>query len=133
MKPGRLWRQWWLVPALLGLLCAGPAPAAPEPDPAATRQALRALLASAQDGIPRGSGCDGDYGQRGRARVKDLLAVQLAYLYRGDNVITGGCAGNACELTIRHAAGEDVASATLRFEQRQGRARVGTLRCVITP
>jgi hypothetical protein len=62
--------------------------------------------------------------------------MQLAYLYRGKNVIKGRCrgAGNArCSLTISHAFGEDVSSALISFDVKNGKAQVETLSCVLTP
>jgi hypothetical protein len=102
-------------------------------DPIATRKALAALLASSNAEIPSGSTCQGNYGQAGRPAVKDLVAMQLAYLYSGDNVIEGRCTSNSCAIAIKHASGEDVSSATIEFGVKKGRANAATLRCVITP
>lgn len=102
----------------------------------ATRKALTALLAAANDPIPRSSSCHeghGAYGQPGPATVKDLLAMRMAYLYAGSNVIEGHCEqAQQCTVSIRHAAGEDVASASITFAVKTGKAQVATLRCVIT-
>lgn len=102
-------------------------------DPIATRKALAVLLASSNAAIPNTSTCTGDYGQRGQPTIKDLLAMQLAYLYAGENTIEGKCASGSCSITIKHAAGEDVSSATIEFGIRKGSANPGTLRCIITP
>lgn len=107
------------------------APANPE----ATRKALTALLAAANNPIPRTSSCyegHGVYGQLGPATVKDLLAMRMAYLYAGSNVIEGHCEqAQQCTVSIRRAAGEDVASIVIFFKLRHGKAR--SLQCVITP
>jgi uncharacterized protein YecT (DUF1311 family) len=102
-------------------------------DPIATRKALAVLLASSNAAIPNTSTCRGDYGQSGQPTIKDMLAMQLAYLYAGKNTIEGKCASGACSIIIRHAAGEDVASATIKFGIRKGRMNLATLRCTITP
>ena len=106
-------------------------------NPEATRKALTALLASANDPIPRTSSCHegrGGYGQPGPATVKDLLAMRMAYLYAGSNVVEGRCEqARQCTVSIRHAAGEDVASALITFEVSAGKAQVATLQCLITP
>ncbi|RYF46666.1 MAG: hypothetical protein EOO27_38905 [Comamonadaceae bacterium] len=118
-------------PALAADTAPGAAAAA---DPVATQKALGALLAAANDTIPRASSCHGDFGQTGKAKVKDLLAMRMAYLYAGTNVIEGSCSKAAqCTVTIRHAAGEDVASAAISFAVSAGKARVSSLQCVITP
>lgn len=121
--------------AVIALGCAlHAAPAAAEANPVATQKALGSLLAAANDAIPRTSSCHGDYGQAGKARVKDLLAMRLAYLYAGTNVIEGSCnAAQQCTVAIQHAAGEDVASATITFTASGGKARASTLQCVVTP
>ena len=102
-------------------------------DPAATGKALSALLTISGENIPESSSCQGNYGQQGKATVRDLLAMQLAYLYTGKNIIQGHCTTKQCTVTITHAAGEDVSSAIIKFEVAQGKASVSTLECVITP
>ena len=106
-------------------------------NPEATRKALTALLAAANDPIPRTSSCHeghGVYGQSGPATVKDLLAMRMAYLYAGSNVIEGHCEqSQQCTVSIRHAAGEDVASVSITFAVKAGKAQATTLRCLITP
>lgn len=106
-------------------------------NPEATRKALTALLAAANDPIPRTSSChegQGAYGQTGPATVKDLLAMRMAYLYAGSNVIEGHCEqSQQCTVSIRHAAGEDVASVSITFAVKAGKAQATTLRCLITP
>lgn len=106
-------------------------------NPEATRKALTALLAAANDPIPRTSSCHeghGVYGQPGPATVKDLLAMRMAYLYAGSNVIEGQCKqARQCTVSIRHTAGEDVASASITFAVKAGKAQVATLQCLITP
>lgn len=107
--------------------------AAATADPVATQKALSALLAAANDAIPRASSCHGDFGQTGQARVKDLLAMRMAYLYAGTNVVEGSCQKGQCTVSINHAAGEDVASAAISFSVSGGKARASSLQCVITP
>jgi hypothetical protein len=102
-------------------------------DPIATRKALAALLASSNAEIPNGSTCQGNYGQSGRPAVKDLMAMQLAYLYSGENVIEGRCLADMCTIMIGHVSGEDVSSFTIEFEIKKGRANTTTMRCVMTP
>ena len=106
-------------------------------NPEATRKALTALLAAANDPIPRTTSChegQGAYGQTGPATVKDLLSMRMAYLYAGSNVIEGHCEqSQQCTVSIRHAAGEDVASVSITFAVKAGKAQATTLRCLITP
>jgi hypothetical protein len=103
------------------------------PDPVASTKALSALLAISNAEILKNSSCQGDYGQIGKAKVKDLLAVQFAYLYSGENVIQGKCTDRACVISITHALDEDKSSATIKFNLAQGKAKITTLQCVITP
>jgi hypothetical protein len=131
-------RRWQTPTGLCLLLGLGGADivAAADPQPDQTRQALAALFAASSEIIPPASSCHGDYGQRGRARIGDLLSMEFAYLYRGENVVTGQCAGDRakhCSVSIVHAFGEDVSSARIDFTIRGGRLSVGTLACVITP
>ncbi len=107
--------------------------APPAPDPAQTLEPLRHLLRSSGLTIPKASSCFGDYGQRGEPRIRDLLSSRLAYLNNGQNTITGACNATHCALEIRHAAGEDVASATVAFNVRNGLVNRRSLRCVLTP
>jgi hypothetical protein len=129
-----------LLVALVALLANHSVSAAarenePAADPAATREALAALLVASNDAIPSRSSCAGSYGQAGRATVKDLLSVQFASLYRGENVVDGRCErdGGRCTLTIRHANGDDLSSARISFTARHGKAQVASLACIITP
>jgi hypothetical protein len=106
------------------------------PDPDATREALVALFAAASEPISPGSSCAGDYLTGPDPTVGDLLAMQMAYLYKGDNVVAGACdgAGEAqCTVSVRHSAGESHFSATIRFRAREGMAMPDTLDCLITP
>lgn len=121
--------------ALVAALCAGWGAAAhAAADPAATQAALRPLLAAADLPLHRAEGCQGDYGQRGRARLGDLLASQLAFMHEGGtNVVEGRCDGRRCELGIRRRAGEDVSSATISYRLIGGRVDPASLRCVMTP
>ncbi|NML16546.1 hypothetical protein [Azohydromonas caseinilytica] len=109
---------------------------AQDADPEHTREALAWLLAASRVAIPGTSSCHGAYGERGVATVGGLLSMQLAYLYRGDNVLSGQCQGGPerhCVLNITHAFGEDRSSARIEFAVRSGRLSAGSLRCVITP
>ena len=118
----------------VGAVCTHSARAASSnADPVATQKALSALLAASNDLIPRSSSCHGDFGQPGKAKVKDLVAMRLAYLYTGSNVIEGSCTPKECSLSITHAAGEDVAAATITFALSGSKARASSLQCVITP
>lgn len=101
--------------------------------PQNTATALRALLAASNQAIPTSSTCHGTYFPGRQATVKDLVAVQLAYLQSGENVISGLCTKQKCALEIRHANGEDVSYASIAFDVRNGAARASTLACVITP
>lgn len=102
-------------------------------DPVATREALSVLLSSSNTAIPKASTCMGDYGQSGQPKIGDMLAMRLAYLYAGENIVEGRCASGFCSIVIRHAAGEDVAFTTIEFGIRKGNVDPATLRCVFTP
>jgi len=102
-------------------------------DPVATRKALAALMASSNSRIPDTSTCQGNYDQGEKPAVKDLMAMQLAYLYTGENTIQGRCIADSCAITIKHLSGEDLSSATIEFKLRKGRADAASLRCLITP
>jgi hypothetical protein len=117
------------------LSCSG-ASADGAPDPDSTRQALVALFAAAAEPIIPGSSCAGDYLTGPQPTIGDLLAMQIAYLYKGDNVVDGACDGAGelqCSVSVRHSAGESQASATIRFRARDGMAMPDTLDCIITP
>ena len=105
----------------------------PTIDPTETTKALSILLAASNAPIPESSSCNGSYGQTGKATVKDLLAVQLAYLYSGKNIIQGKCNSTQCTVAINHSSGEDVSSTTITFGVKQDKANISTLHCVITP
>ncbi len=99
----------------------------------ATR-AMRALLALSNEVIPKRSTCYGNYGQRGAATVKDVLAAQLGNLSPGKNLIRGECTNGRCSVRITHDGGsEDVASAEFKFAVRNGKAVISTLTCLTTP
>lgn len=105
-------------------------------DPTETKFVLNILLSASNELIPSESSCGGNYGQAGRARLKDLLSAKLAYLYKGKNTITGRCHGKGdknCVLIIKHTAGEDAYSAEIRFLIQRGKIQMSTLTCVITP
>ncbi|MDR2208180.1 MAG: hypothetical protein LBE22_04320 [Azoarcus sp.] len=104
-----------------------------DPDPRATTEALRVLFAVSSTKIPASSTCQGLYGQTGSAAVKDMLAMVLGYLNSGNNVIQGNCHAGQCAVRITHDEGEDVGSATIVFNTVQGKVRISSLECVITP
>lgn len=109
---------------------------APKADPQAAQSAWSALLGMADTPLRRGSGCEGDYGQPPgqRARLRDLLASQLAYMAEGQNMLTGRCAASQCELVLQRRNGEDVSSATISFKLlRHGQGAPHSLRCLMTP
>jgi hypothetical protein len=118
---------------LAGVTCQATEAEQAPPDPEAAAGALRKLLSMAELPIPSTSSCQADYGQKGRARVGDLVATRLGYLYDGTNRIEGACTAEACSVSITHAAGEDLASATIRFRLRHGSPQVASLQCVLTP
>jgi hypothetical protein len=62
-----------------------------------------------------------------------MLAVELASLYTGTNSVIGHCDGKRCEVSMTHAADEDVSAAVIRFQLKGDRAMVSTLECVSTP
>lgn len=98
-----------------------------------TDQALNALLSASNAFIPESSSCRGQYGQRGRATVKDLLANRLAYFSSGDNVIRGNCALDRCELNISHASETNVSTTIIKFDLVQGQVKAFTLECIFKP
>lgn len=102
-------------------------------DPTATGKALTFLFSASNEFIPKSSSCHGSYGQQGKVTVKDLLSMQMAYLYSGENIIQGTCAANQCKVEITHVAGEDVSSAIIKFKIEQGKVDIATLQCTITP
>jgi hypothetical protein len=104
-------------------------------DSHATTEALRALFAMSNAVIPASSTCQAQYGQTGKATVKDLMAVQLAYMYPGGQyVIQGNCHAGQCAVAIyRRGREEDVSSAHIVFNTVRGKARISSLECVTTP
>jgi hypothetical protein len=105
-------------------------------DPEQTRLALAPLLAAANEVIPPTSSCHGKYGQSGKATLGSLLSMQIAYLYRGNNAVTGKCIGapdKRCSVTIDRSFGEDVSSAKIDFVVHAGKLRPSSLSCVMTP
>ncbi|HEY9097264.1 MAG TPA: hypothetical protein VIN38_00190 [Thiobacillus sp.] len=123
-----IWRYFFAL-----VLCTTGNVAADSGHPNDTAAALQALLAASNQTIPESSTCHGTYFPGRQATVKDLVAVQLAYLQSGDNVISGSCTKQKCSLEIRHANGEDVSYASIAFDVRNGAACASTLACVITP
>ncbi|RZJ49140.1 MAG: hypothetical protein EON49_27350 [Acidovorax sp.] len=138
MAPAAASRHWRSVAVVLLATSAAAPLFAQSPggqaDPIATHQALNALLAAANDTIPaKVSTCQGHDAHTRALKVRDLLAMRLAYLHTGQNIIAGSCMGMQCHVSITHAAGEDVASAVVHFRVHKGRAVASTLRCEITP
>lgn len=104
--------------------------------PSDTEKALNLLLAASNMAIPPQSSCQGDYGQQGEPKVKDVLAMELAGFNRGKNTIAGSCQGpgpKSCEILIRHEFGEDGYSAQIHFLVQKGAIDITTLTCIITP
>jgi hypothetical protein len=116
--PAAASRHWrWVAIVLLVASAAAPSFAQSpggQADPTATHRALNALLAAANDTIPaKASTCQGHDAHTRALKVKDLLALRLAYLHTGQNIIAGSCMDMQCHVSITHAAGEDVASAVV--------------------
>jgi len=103
-------------------------------DTDATWQALTALFAAANDVIPASSGC-GRFSEKPEDTVKDMLAAQLAYLYRGgDYEIRGNCHQHGrCAVAIDRNAGESVSIFVISFEIAEGKANMPTLKCWMMP
>jgi hypothetical protein len=94
------------------------------------------LLAASNMVIPPQSSCQGDYGQQGEPKVKDLLAMELAGFNRGKNIIVGSCKGvglKSCDLLISHQYGEDGNAARIQFTVLRGVVDMSTVVCRITP
>jgi len=103
-------------------------------DPAATAEALRALLAVANDPIPVTSSCQGHYAHTKKPTIKDLLAPHLSHMYPGGgNVIQGNCESGQCVVFIVQERGEFLSTAIIVFNMAQGKASVPSLQCMITP
>jgi hypothetical protein len=131
MKPGFVGLSAAITAAFLVL--SPPCSAAEKrADPEETRLALVPLFAASTEFVPLDSGCAGDYGQRRRrAQIGDLLSMQLAYFFHGNNLVTGKCTGaieKRCSVTIYRSFGEDVSSARIDFLVRDGRTRPELLR-----
>lgn len=121
------------IPLFSLLLLNLPLSGAQEVDPQLTGVALQALLSASNVTIPRNSSCFANYPGTNKPTIKDLLATRLAYLHRGENVIQGSCKKGHCELIIRHSAGEDVASANIKFSVTRGQVDMRSLNCLMTP
>lgn len=108
----------------------------PRIDPEKTRIAITTLMGAGQETIPIESTCRGNYGNQSKGTINDLLSLQLSYLFRGRNVITGLCSSEVnakCQLNIFHSFGEDTSSIEIRFNVENSKIDLNTLRCVITP
>jgi hypothetical protein len=124
-----------LIVPFFAVLCASAAERR-EVDPEQTRLALVPLFAASNETIPGTSSCQGEYGQHGKAKLGDLLSMQLAYFYRGSNVVSGQCAGDGqrrCSVTMSRSFGEDVSSTRVDFVVSGGKLNIASLACVMTP
>lgn len=103
--------------------------------PHETEVALRGLLSMSNERIVPGSSCDGLYNDdRSPAKVKDLLAIQLAFTdSRAKNTVIGSCRGDRCSISIRSEYLEALSTADIRFKTKNGKARSETLECHLTP
>lgn len=102
--------------------------------PPDTRVALIALLAASNERIVPGSSCDDRYEKNTPITVKEFIATPLSYLYGGKNWISGSCRDQACFINIYHANGkDDVFAVAIQFQTKNGKARVETLECRLTP
>jgi hypothetical protein len=109
-------------------------PRKPTQKPESTQKALTFLLASSEEEIPAGSSCHGLFGQDGPPRVRDLMAMELSSLFRGNNSIAGKCdQDKSCSVKISHELGEAVSSAEISFKVKDGRVRLDSLSCILTP
>lgn len=114
--------------------CAQISPRKPKQKLVNTQKALTFLLASSAEEIPAGSSCHGLFGQDGPPRIKDLMAMELSSLFRGNNSIVGNCdREDSCSVKIAHAYGEAVSSADINFKVKDGRIRLDTLSCTLSP
>ena len=108
-------------------------------DSDASQRAVSSLLAAADEVIPAASTCHGAFGGSGPAKVRDLLAMELATFSRGTNTFVGACKAStagpalACHVAIAHEFGEEASSAEIRFQAKDGRALVSSLDCRLTP
>ncbi|RUS66543.1 hypothetical protein CUZ56_01823 [Saezia sanguinis] len=112
---------------------AQPAASETQPDPLQTEPALNILLRHTDMVIPPASSCYGHYADVSQPTLGNLLATQLAYLYKGDNIIAGACLQEKCRIHITHAAGEDLFSTTIYFAVEQGTINPASLHCLMTP
>ena len=123
-----------IIFALLMILVSGTQLTAAPRD---TEVVLNLLLAASNMTIPRQSSCNGEYGQTGAPKVKDLLAAELAGFNRGNNTIAGSCQGRdskSCSVLIRHEYGEGGYAADIRFKvSSKGTVDISTLSCIISP
>ena len=99
-----------------------------------TSVALLALFMASEESFVPGSSCDGNYiSEQGPAKVGHLLAVWMSNLDIGKNVIYGSCKGNKCSVHIYHKYGEALSSVDIQFRIKNGKARVETMECHLTP
>lgn len=102
-------------------------------NPEKTRVVLLALLTASNEELVL---CDYDarHEDGPPATVKELLATALARLAKGGKSwITGSCSESRCSIGIYYSDGEDVMFADIRFKTKNGKARVETIECHITP
>lgn len=99
-----------------------------------TSIALVALFMVSEENFLPGSSCYGTYFlDRGLPKVGHMLAVSMSNLDIGKNTVYGSCKGSKCSVEIYHAYGEDVSAAVIRFRIKNGKARVETMECRLTP
>jgi hypothetical protein len=105
-------------------------------DPEKARIAIAILIDAAHEKIPPGNSCHGRYGNQGDPTINGLIAMELSYLHRGRNIITGACSSGAitkCQVRILHSFSEDVSSAEIHFDAENAKLKIETLQCIITP
>jgi hypothetical protein len=99
-----------------------------------TQHVLTLLLESSDAEIPSSSSCRGFFGQTGEPRIKDLLSMELASFFAGQNRLVGKCESDrSCAIELSHKYGESSSSAKISFKIADGKVQLGTLSCVLTP
>lgn len=99
-----------------------------------TSVALAALFMASEEIFVPGSSCYGSYFSDQRPpRVGHFLGVWMSNLDIGKNTIYGSCKGNKCSVHIYHKYGEALSSVDIQFRIKNGKARVETMECHLTP
>lgn len=100
-----------------------------------TELALKTFLLIADEFIPSESSCQGEFGQKGRAKIVDLLVSRMAGQLGGTNNMFGLCDKKTihqrCTLFISHASAEDAAAAQISIVIRNGKPDIKTLSCAL--